>query len=107
MVILSNHQFQELVTAVEAAQSIISKARQVAELNYHFVSYPDRTMSKAELAGLLGVSPRKFASMLHPLREKLREMGVSDKAKLLPPQAVLYVCKELNITTSHSKENER
>lgn len=102
MVILSNHQFQELVNAVETAQSIISKARQVAELNYHFVSYPDRTMSKAELADMLGVSSRKFASMLHPLREKLREMGVSDKAKLLPPHAVLYVCKELNITTPHS-----
>ena len=102
MVILSNHQFQELVTAVETAQSIISKARQVAELNYHFISYPGRTMSKAELAGLLGVSPRKFASMLHPLRKKLREMGVSDKAKLLPPNAVLYVCKELNITAPHS-----
>ena len=102
MVILSNYQFQELVNAVQTAQSIIAEARQVSEARFHFTSYPSRTMSKAELAALMGVSPRKFASLLHPLRETLRAMGVSDKAKLLPPQAVHYVCRELNITTPQS-----
>lgn len=102
MVILSNYQFQELTNAVCTAQSIINRARQVAESHYNFVSYPSRTMSKAELAALMGVSPRKFASLLQPLRETLRKMGVSDKAKLLPPQAVFYVCRELNITTPQS-----
>ena len=107
MVILSNHRFHELVTAVETAQSIISEARQVAEVHYNFVSYPDRTMSKAELAAMFGVTTRTFAKLLHPLREQLRQMGVSDKAKLLPPQAVKFVCKELDIVNQRNKNAEK
>jgi hypothetical protein len=99
MVIMSNYQFQELTKALNTVQQLLGKVRRTAETNFNYASYPDKTMSKAELACLMGVSPRTFASLLYPLRGHLRKMGVSDNAKRLPPQAVRFVCEQLEITS--------
>lgn len=50
---------------------------------------------KSELADAAGVSTRTFARWLqHPMHAaKLAEMGVTAKSKLLPPQAVRYICE--------------
>ena len=52
-----------------------------------------KAMYKYELAALAGVSPRTFAAWLRPHRKRLRQMGVSDTAKVLPPVAVKYLCE--------------
>ncbi len=86
---------------------------QLAELKQHFaaiyailgistpvlpttsVCYTSKT--KSELADMAGTSTRTFSKWLQPFREELRRMGVSDRTKLLPPQAVRFVCENLDI----------
>ena len=46
---------------------------------------------------MAGTSTRTFSKWLQPFREELRRMGVSDRTKLLPPQAVRFVCENLDI----------
>ena len=86
---------------------------QLAELKQHFaaiyailgisapvlpttsICYTSKT--KSELADMAGTSTRTFSKWLQPFREELRRMGVSDRTKLLPPQAVRFVCENLDI----------
>ena len=53
--------------------------------------------SKSELADLAGTTTRTFSKWLQPFRSELRQMGVTDRTKLLPPQAVRFICEQLNI----------
>jgi len=106
MITLSNHQFQELrshKTAVqshlEAIDAILVKAKQQESNLVPDASnmYPKRSMMKKELAHMLGISSRYLATQLNLLRPQLRAMGVPDRAKLLPPNVVYFICSSLDI----------
>ena len=60
------------------------------------VNYYDRHrfVSKRQLAKLAGVSERTFSRYLASRRHILEEMGINPHARLLPPQAVKYVCED-------------
>ena len=113
MITLSNYQFQELKTHEAAAQShleaihaILTKAKQ-QESNLVFdpsSMYPTRPMMKKELANMLGISSRHLATQLNLLRPKLKKMGVSERAKLLPPHVVSFICSSLDIE-NNDREN--
>ena len=51
-------------------------------------------ISKRELARLAGVSDRTFSRYLQTRRHILDAMGVRPHARLLPPQAVKYICED-------------
>lgn len=53
-----------------------------------------RFVSKRLLAKLAGVSERTFSRYLSSRRHILEEMGINPHARLLPPQAVKYVCED-------------
>lgn len=53
--------------------------------------------SKSELADIAGTTTKTFSKWLKPFRAELRRMGVSDRTKLLPPQAVQFICEHLAI----------
>lgn len=106
MIILSNHQFQELQSHelviqshLDAIHCILTKAKQQRTNIVYDASdrYPNRLITKKELAAMLGVSSRYLASQLNLLRPQLRTMGVSDRAKLLPPHIVNFICSALDI----------
>ena len=106
MIALSNHQFQELQshkaavqTHLDAIDAILIKAKQ-QESNYVFdpsSMYPKRPMMKKELANMLGISSRYLAAQLNLLRPQLRAMGMTDRAKLLPPNVVYFICSSLDV----------
>ena len=60
------------------------------------INYYDKHkfISKKQLARLAGVSDRTFSRYLQSRRHILDAMGVSAHARLLPPQAVKYVCED-------------
>jgi len=62
-----------------------------------------RAMYKSELARLAGVSTRTFSRYLAAHRQILRTMGVSPNARMLPPQAVLYISQEYCIDLPEKK----
>ena len=53
-----------------------------------------RCISKQTLARLAGVSARTFSRYLQSRRPVLEAMGVSPRARLLPPRAVQYLCED-------------
>lgn len=91
---------------MDAAQSHINAAKSMLVIFRQQIDivtdttrvYPSRPMSKSELAAMLGKSTRQLSKWIQPFRPKLRDMGVSDTAKILPAEAVYYICKELDIT---------
>ncbi len=106
MITFSNHQFTELLSHYKAAMShmeamyaiLITAKQQTSELTFDPSSmYPTRPMRKKEIANMLGISSRHLASHLKLLRPQLRNMGVSERAKLLPPHAVFFICSSLDI----------
>lgn len=96
----------QVLSQTEALKSILITALQQGNnLNYDELHvFPSRPMTKSELASLAGVSSRTLAKWLKPLQSRLREMGVSNTAKLLPPDAVHFVCEHLNITSDEKNE---
>lgn len=77
MIFITSFQLSELQKHLNAIQSIINCAHQQTVKSGNVVSsLPIRAMSKAELAALAGVSPRTFATWLHPHRKQL--LGVCD-----------------------------
>ena len=56
-----------------------------------------RFVSKRQLAKLAGVSDRTFSRYLASRRHIFEEMGINPHARLLPPQAVKYVCEDYYI----------
>lgn len=54
-------------------------------------------MLKSELAAKAGVSPSTFKRWLHRHQKELYSLGVSPNAKLIPPNAVRYICEMYGI----------
>ena len=53
-----------------------------------------RFISKSTLAKLAGVHRNTFSRYLQSRRAVLEKMGINPKARLLPPQAVRYICED-------------
>ena len=66
-----------------------------------------RFISKSELAKLAGVSPRTFTRYLAARRHILDEMGVLPNARLLPPQAVKYICEDYCIDLPEALQDKK
>lgn len=54
-------------------------------------------MLKSELAAKAGVSVSTFKRWLRRHQDELSIMGVSPNAKLIPPNAVRYICEMYGI----------
>ena len=52
-----------------------------------------RAMLKSEFAGIMGVSMQTFRKYIKPYASKLKRMGVTSRAHLLPPKAVKFLCE--------------
>lgn len=90
---LEADQLAELLLCLKRINEILGVEPQVVS---HTVK-PCTSQSKSELAELAGTTTRTFSKWLKPFREELVRMGVSDRTKLLPPQAVLFICEKLAI----------
>jgi len=66
-----------------------------------------RFVSKRQLAKLAGVSDRTFSRYLASRRHILEEMGISPNARLLPPQAVKYVCEDYCIDLPEELQDQK
>ena len=64
-------------------------------------------ISKKELARLAGVSSRTFTRYLATRRHILDAMGIPPKARLLPPQAVKYVCEDYCIDLPRTLQDQQ
>ena len=64
-------------------------------------------ISKKQLAELAGVSPRTFTRYLASRRHILEAMGVLPNARLLPPQAVKYVCEDYCIDLPRNMQDQQ
>lgn len=53
-----------------------------------------KSMYKNEIARAAGVSLGTFRAWLRTDTEALRQMGVNERTKLLPPVAVSYLCEK-------------
>ena len=103
---VTNHQIKQVLAEINAAQSHLNAASSLLvtiQQQEDIISdttrfYPSRPMSKGELAAMLGKSTRHLSRWLKPFREELRQMGVSDHAKMLPAEAVYLICSTLDIT---------
>ena len=73
------------------------------------VNYYDKHLfiSKKKLAELAGVSRYTFSRYLKSRRHILEAMGVSPLARLLPPQAVKYVCEDYCIDLPEELQNKK
>ena len=61
------------------------------------LNYSMKAMYKSELAELAGVSVSTFRRYLNQRRDVLAQMGVSPRAKMLPPKAVKFVVDDYSI----------
>ena len=103
---ITNQQIKQVLVEIKAAQSHINAAcsllvtiQQQEDIIIDMARvYPSRPMSKGELALLLGKSTRHLSRWLKPFKTELRKMGVSDRAKMLPAEAVYLICSTLDIT---------
>lgn len=111
----SNHQMQELEHQLEILQRSAEITRNILRSiqqdsgNLFFDDegiYPSRAMSKSELAATQHISTKQLGVWLKPLRQQLREKGVSDRAHLLKPEIVHFICKELHITCIDLAQND-
>jgi len=64
-------------------------------------------ISKKQLAELAGVSSRTFTRYLASRRHILDTMGVLPNARLLPPQAVKYVCEDYCIDLPRNMQDQQ
>jgi len=64
-------------------------------------------ISKKQLAKLAGVSDRTFSRYLQTRRHILDAMGVLPNARLLPPQAVKYVCEDYCIDLPQNLQDQQ
>ena len=102
-----NHQILRAEELAEVKRQIIRLAELVG---LSLVEKPEvptiKTMTKAELAAVLKITPRTLRAYLKPHREALRAMGVRDRAKVLPPVAVKYLFEKLVILEEEKNEGE-
>ena len=66
-----------------------------------------KSISKRQLAKLAGVSERTFTRYLRTRRHILEAMGVLPNARLLPPQAVKYICEDYCIDLPRNLQDQR
>lgn len=100
---LEAEQLAELLHCIKRINTILGFDTQVllpSPVNYS-------SKSKSELADLAGTTTRTFSKWLQPFRSELRQMGVTDRTKLLPPQAVRFICEQLNIDLHPEQVNDR
>jgi transcriptional regulator with XRE-family HTH domain len=73
------------------------------------VNYYDKHLfiSKKKLAELAGVSRYTFSRYLKSRRHILETMGVSLHARLLPPQAVKYICEDYCIDLPQELQDQK
>ena len=73
------------------------------------VNYYDKHLfiSKKKLAELAGVSRYTFSRYLKSRSHILETMGVSLHARLLPPQAVKYICEDYCIDLPPELQNQQ
>ena len=73
------------------------------------INYYDkhRFISKKKLAELAGVSPRTFCRYLQTRRHILDAMGIPPNARLLPPQAVKYICEDYCIDLPRNLQDQQ
>ena len=73
------------------------------------VNYYDKHkfVSKKQLAELAGVSARTFSRYINSRRHILDAMGVKPNARLLPPQAVKYICEDYCIDLPPDLQNQQ
>ena len=73
------------------------------------INYYDKHLfiSKKKLAELAGVSRYTFSRYLKSRRHILEAMGVSPLARLLPPQAVKYVCEDYCIDLPQNLQDQQ
>ena len=103
---ITNQQIKQVLEEINAAQlhinaasSLLVTIQQQDDIIIDMTRvYPSRPMSKGELASLLGKSTRHLSRWLEPFKTELRKMGVSDRAKILPAEAVYLICSTLDIT---------
>ena len=67
----------------------------------------NRFISKRQLAKLAGVSERTFSRYLSSRRHIFEEMGINLHARLLPPQAVKYVCEDYCIDLPEELQDQK
>ena len=105
MFYITKQQLAELQSHLNAAQSLLDAARQQSTDSVYgkALAFPSRPMSKAEIANMAGVTTRTLTNWLRPYRSRLREMGVIDTAKILPPEAVQFICECLVVTQNEEK----
>ena len=77
--------------------------------NNYMVNYYDKHLfiSKKKLAELAGVSRYTFARYLKSRRHILEAMGVRPLDRLLPPQAVKYICEDYCIDLPEELQNKK
>ena len=66
-----------------------------------------RFISKRKLAELAGVSDRTFSRYLQTRRHILDAMGIRPNARLLPPQAVKYICEDYCIDLPRNLQDQQ
>ena len=93
---LNDSQLAELQKHFSAIYAILGITTPVLPVTP--VCYTSKT--KSELADMVGTTTRTFSKWLRPFRTELRQMGVTDRTKLLPPQAVRFICEQLDIDFS-------
>lgn len=103
---ITNQQIKQVLAEINAAKSHLNAAcsllvtiQQQEDIIIDLARvYPSRPMSKGALAAMLGKSTRHLSRWLEPFKAELRQMGVSDHAKILPAEAVYLICSKLDIT---------
>lgn len=111
---VTNQQIKQLLVEINDAKSHLNAAcsllvtiQQQEDIIIDMTRvYPSRPMSKGELAAMLGKSTRHLSRWLKPFRDELRQMGVSDNAKMLPAEAVYFICSTLDITFPKNNDEE-
>ena len=56
-----------------------------------------KSMSKSQIAECAGVSVRTLMNWCEPFQQELTQMGMSPKAKVLPPHIVKFICEKFAI----------
>lgn len=101
MISIPYRQLTELQKQLNVSLSIVNQLLQF----YQQASgaFSGHAVSKSELATLVGVSSRTFAGWLRDCRSELRAMGVKDRARYLPAEAVAFICERYVIIPTQEK----
>ena len=90
---LSNENWTEL-------QSCMDRMYMLLGFDVHATPLRYEATGKQQIADAAHVSTRRLYEWMNasPHRERLAEMGITSRTKLLHPRAVAYVCEQFGIT---------